>query len=117
MVPKKVYIGNDFFKTAVASAVIAYNDGAQGLPPVFNMLGVDNGYFTKEGLRKSDIQPVKQSDKKSTKQVKHRQKKLLGIRKGLNDKNEVEGRRDMLVEHFSLIFEFYCFILFYLFFL
>ena len=88
--PKRVYIGNDIFKTAVASAVIAYNGGPQGLLPVFNKLGVDNRYFTKEGLRKSDIQYVKQSDKKSTKRVKQRRKKLLGIRKGLNDKNEGE---------------------------
>jgi hypothetical protein len=88
--PKRVYIGNDVFKTAVASAVIAYNDGAQGLLPVFNKLGIEIGYFTKEGLRKSDIHRVKQSEKKSTSSVKQRRKKLLSIRKGHNDKNELE---------------------------
>ena len=89
---KRLYFGNGVFKTVVASAIIAYNDGAQGLRPVFNKLDIDNQYFTKEGLRKSDIQHVKQSEKKSTSSVKQIRKKLLAIRKGLNDKNELAER-------------------------
>ena len=36
--PKRVYVGNSVFKTSVASAVIAYNDGAIGLIPVFKRI-------------------------------------------------------------------------------
>lgn len=87
---KRVYVGNSVFKTAVASAVIAFNDGAQGLLPVFTNLGVECGFYTTEGCKKSDIQRVKQSDHKSTTKVKQRRKKLRATRKGYNDKNELE---------------------------
>ena len=44
--PKQVYVGNSTFKMSVASAVINYNDGATGLLPVFNELGVNCGFYT-----------------------------------------------------------------------
>jgi hypothetical protein len=74
-VPKKGIQWKLCFKTAVASAVIAYNDGAQGLLPVSNKLGIEIGNFTKECLRKLDIRRVKQSEKKLTSLLKQRRRK------------------------------------------
>ena len=63
--PKRVYFKSSVFKTAVETAGVGYNDGAQRLPPVFNKLGIENGYFVKKGSRKSDMQRVKHKLRKS----------------------------------------------------
>ena len=88
--PKRVYVGNSVFKTAVASAVIAFNDGSQGLLPLFERFGIDCGYFTTEGSKKSDSSRIKLCNRKSTDKEKLRRKKLRAIRKGFNDKHHAE---------------------------
>ena len=42
--PKRIYVGNSVPKTAVASAVICYNDGVQGTLPVLTKLGIEHGF-------------------------------------------------------------------------
>ena len=78
-IPQRVYVGNNTFKTAVASAVISFNDGAQGLLPVFDRLGIEPCYYTMEGCTKADLERIKQSYRKSADEVKARRKTLRTI--------------------------------------
>ena len=59
--PKWIYVGNFALKTAVASAVICYNDGVQGTLPVLTKLGIEHGFFTADACQKGDICRVKQA--------------------------------------------------------
>ena len=78
------------FKTAVASAVISFNEGGSGLLVVFQKLGINPGYYTVAGLKKNDIKRIKESNRKASDIEKKRRKKLRGIRKGFDDKNALE---------------------------
>ena len=78
------------FKTAVASAAISFNDGAKGLLPVFDQLGIEPGHYTMKGFTRVDFERIKQSDRKSTDGVKVRPKTLRAIRKGFIDKHELD---------------------------
>ena len=88
--PKRVHVGYSTFKTADVSAVISFNDGAKGLLPVFDQLGIEPGYYAIEGCTGVDLERIKQSDCKSIDGVKERQKTLRTIRKGFNDKHELD---------------------------
>ena len=88
--PKRVYVGNSIFKTAVASAVISFNDGANGLLPVFEKIGIECGFFTTDGFNNSDINRIIQCNRKSSDSVKSKRKSLHAERKGFNDQNELE---------------------------
>ena len=88
--PKRVYVGNSTFKTAVASAVIAYNDGSMGLFPVFEKCGIEIGHFTRVSSEQADKKRIKHSNRKSTDKVKSRRKRLRGIKKGYREKEELE---------------------------
>ena len=85
-----MYVGNSTFKTAVASAVITFNDRAKGLLPVFDRLDIETAYYTMEVCTRADLEHIKQSDRKSTDGVKARRKTLRSIRKGFNDKHELD---------------------------
>ena len=88
--PKRVYVGNTTFKTAVASAVIAYNEGKKGLLPVFEKLGIEPGHYTNIGFEKADVKRVMESNRKASETEKKRRKKRRAIRKGYEDKNTME---------------------------
>ena len=85
-----MYVGNSTFKTAVASAVISFNDGTKGLLPVFDQLGIEPSYYTMESCTRTDLERIKQSDRKSTDGVKATQKTLRTIKKGFNDEHELD---------------------------
>lgn len=85
--PKRVYVGRQTVETGVASAVIAFNDGGQGLLPVFELLGINPGLFTINGLSTKDADRIKIMNKKETDGTKQRRKKLRSIRKGFQDTN------------------------------
>ena len=90
--PKRVYVGRITLEVGVASAVISYNDGTKGLLPVYNKMGITPGYFILSGMHLSDTERVKEMDKKSSKIVINRRKKLRACRKGYIDQNtEKEG--------------------------
>ena len=97
-------IGNSVLKTAVASAVICYNDGVQGTLPVLTKLGTEHGFFTPNACRKADICRVKLANRKSTNKVKQRRKTLRAVRKGFNDKNEQEEGETYGSEDFWISF-------------
>ena len=52
--PKRVYVGQSTLEMCVASAVLSYNGGGQGLLPVYEKVGIDPGYFATIGLKKLD---------------------------------------------------------------
>ncbi|XP_066929989.1 uncharacterized protein [Clytia hemisphaerica] len=90
--PKRIYVGNTTFKTAVASAVISFNEGESGLISVFTKLGIEPGHFTATSFQKADLRRVKESNRKATEAEKLRRKRLRAARKGFDDKNaEEEG--------------------------
>ena len=93
--PKRVYVGNSTFKTTVASTVTLFNDGAKGLLPVFDRLGIEPGYYTMEGYARANLERIKQSDRKSTDGVKARRQTLRSIRKGFTDKDEVDDGKTL----------------------
>ena len=76
----------------VASATIAYNDGAKGLLEVFIKCRIEPGYSTTHDCNQYHKRRVSVMDKKTLKVSKKRRRTLLDIRKGWVDQNlEAEG--------------------------
>ena len=90
--PKDIYISKKVLEIAVASAVIELNDGASALLNVFKEIGLYCGKFAVEGLRKKDVERVKQSARKSSKDGQARRKTLRSIaKKWIDDDTEKEA--------------------------
>jgi len=76
----------------VASAIISFNEGIQGLTKVFRSMNIEPGYYTIKRLQVADVSRVQEMNRKSTELEKNRRRKLRGIRKGFIDNNkEKEG--------------------------
>ena len=76
---------------ALASAIINFNNGVQGLLPVFEKCNVEPGYFTQSSLKVDHVR-VKQMKIKSKNTIENRRKKLRAIKKDFIDQhNEAEG--------------------------
>ena len=91
-VPKDIYVGREVLEMGVASAVINYNQGLNGICNVYNELSMEVGKFTESFLKQFDTKRVNQMNKKSSDTGKLRRKKLRAIRKGYQDKAvETEG--------------------------
>ena len=91
-VPKDVFVCKRTLQLGVASATIAYNDGAKGLLNVFNNCRIEPGYFTTLGCIQYDKRRVSVMDKKTLKVNKKRRRTLRDIRKGWVDQHlETEG--------------------------
>ena len=70
---QRVYVERTVLETGVASAVIYFNKGMQGLIPVFKELGMEMpGHYTLKGLQQSDVSRVKEMNRKSLEPVKKR---------------------------------------------
>ena len=69
----------------MASAVIAYNDGSNGILNVFYKLGLHPGYYTLLGCTNADETRVKQSNYKHSDSCKLQRKRLRAQRKGWQD--------------------------------
>ena len=77
---------------AVASAITEFNDGSNGLKPVFYDLGLDFSYFIKKSLNKKDSLRIRPSERKSCDHGQVRQKRLQVIWKNWTDReNQAEG--------------------------
>jgi hypothetical protein len=89
---KRVLTGKDSLEMAAASAVICFNEGSQGLLPIYSKIGIVPGKYTLKGLLNIDVKRVREMNKKSAELVKKRRKKLRSIKKGYNDNTtENEG--------------------------
>jgi len=72
-VPKRVYVERTVLETGVASAVIYFNKGMQGLIPVFKELGMEiPGHYTLKGLQHSDVSRASEKKTKKTESNKKR---------------------------------------------
>ena len=91
-VPKDVFVCKRTLQIGVASATIAYNDGAKGLLKVVIKCRIEPGYFTTLGCTQCDKRRVSAMDKKTSKVSKKRRRTLRDIRKCWVDQNlEAEG--------------------------
>ena len=89
---KRVYVGRSTLEMCVASAVLSYNDGGQGLLPVYGKVGIEPGYFATIGLKKLDKKCILEMNRKSSEVTKRGRKRLRAQRKGFINKNiEEEG--------------------------
>ena len=92
--PKHVFVFKKVLKIAVESATIEFNEGSNGLKPVFYDLGLSFGYFIKKDLNKKDNLRIRQSERKSCDHGKARQKRLRVLAKNWTDKeNQAEREK------------------------
>ena len=90
--PKDDFVSKKVLEIGVSSATIEFNDGGNGLKPVFNDLGLNSGYFIKKGLNKKHNLRIRQSVRKSCDRGKQSRKRLRAITKNWTDKeNQAEG--------------------------
>ena len=90
--PKDDFVSKKILEIGVSSATIEFNDGGNGLKPVFNDLGLNSGYFIKKGLNKKHNLRIRQSVRKSCDRGKVSRKRLRAITKNWTDKeNQAEG--------------------------
>ena len=90
--PKDAFVSKKVLEIAAASANIEFNEGSNGLKPVFYDLGFSFGYFIKRGLNKKDNLRIRQSERKSYDHGKVRRKRLRALAKNWTDKeNQAEG--------------------------
>ena len=90
--PKSVYVGRTVINLGVCSAVLAFNEGSEGIEMVFNKLGLKLGKaFNNIGKTKRNKQ-IKNNMVKTSEQTKRQRKKLRAKRKGFTDaEKEAEG--------------------------
>ena len=73
-VPKRVHVERTVIEIALASAIINFNIGVQGLLPVFEKRNVAPGYFTTQSSINVVYVRVKQMEIKSTDATKNRRR-------------------------------------------
>lgn len=70
--PKRVYSNRTTLEIAVASAVISFNEGEQGLSSVFEKLHIPVGHYYSKGLHNIDITRMHHMNRKSIDSRKHK---------------------------------------------
>lgn len=70
--PTRVHAERTVIEIALASAIISFNNGVQGLLPVFEKCNIVPGYFTTKSSLKVDYLRVKQMEIKSKDATKTR---------------------------------------------
>ena len=83
--PKDVFVGREILETGVNSAVIQFNEGAQGVLDVLEKSGVGIGKFALQRLEKRDVTHKIEADKKSSEKGKSRRKYLRQVKKKFID--------------------------------
>ena len=90
--PKTIFVAKTIIDIATSSAVLYFNDGAQGLLKVFDTLSIVPGIHTQSLTAKIDKRRIQNMQHKSKDVTKKRRKKLRSIRKGYqDDERETEG--------------------------
>ena len=74
--PKDVFIGKLVFDMAVASAVLAFNDGATGILCIMKKIGLHVGHFNLSLSHKADLVRITGMEYKDSAGQKVRRKKL-----------------------------------------
>ena len=90
--PKDIYIGRNILEMAVASAVLAFNDGASGLLKVMEAAGLHLGHYNLLSSQIYDNKRIQNANLKSEESTKKRRKVLHNLKKGhLNEKDYGAG--------------------------
>ena len=79
-------------EVAVASAVLDFNDGGNGILNVIVKCGFPCGHYILLGCAKSDRARIKNMDNKITVKCKRQRKKLRAKRKGWQDSNDAKEK-------------------------
>ena len=85
--PKDIFVCKNVLDISVASAVIAFNDGALGIIKVMEKIGLHTGHFNVEASRIADLVRISGIGYKATEKVKIRRKKLHAQKKGYDNVN------------------------------
>ena len=85
--PKDTFVSRKTLEVAVASAVINFNDGANGILDVLNHCGITPGHYCTTGAKNSNKERITAMNRKSTGKAKKTRKKIYAVRKGFVNKN------------------------------
>ena len=80
--PKDVFVGRNVLDISVASAVVAFNDGASGVLKIMGNIGLHIGHFNMKASLGADVLRISAVRYKSTGRVQTRRKKLHAKKKG-----------------------------------
>ena len=92
--PKDVFVGKNVLDIAVASAVVAFNDGAGGIINIMDKIDLHTGHFSIAASRSADLIRIVAGNYKSSEKAMIRSKKLHAQKKGYtntSDKNYGAG--------------------------
>ena len=90
--PKTTFAGKQTVDIAVASAVLQFNDGKQGLLNVLTKLNLERGYYVSKAFLKEMNNRINTANKKGSTIFKQRRKTISSNKKGFTDKlKEKEG--------------------------
>ena len=90
-------------EVAVASAVIHFNEGGNGMLQLFNNCGIAPGYFTIQGYATFDQARIKLMNRKATPECKQDRKRKRAQRKGGRTKKALK-RKVMDAKLFNILF-------------
>ena len=79
--PKDTFVARTL-EVAIASAVIHFNEGGNGMLQVFHNRGIAQGHFTIQGYAKFDQARIKLMNRKATPKCKQNRKRKRAQRKG-----------------------------------
>ena len=100
--PKNVFVTKQVWQLGGNSAVIEFNEGANGAIRVLEKLGVDVGKETVSGTAKKNKTRIKKIKLKTLDSTKKRRKQLRKVKKGFLDKErETEKEESYVPGRFS----------------
>ena len=105
--PKDVYVSRNIIEIGVASAVLEFNNGTQGIRKIYENAGLHFGKFITAACKKKNKNRIGIMTHKSSDSVNKKIKKLRAIRKGFCDKEkeeEEEGDESYVSGGYQLIF-------------
>ena len=80
--PMDVYVCRNIIEIGVASAVLKFNNGTQGIRKIYENTGLNFGKLITAACKRKDKNRISIMIHKSSDSVKKRRKKLRAIRKG-----------------------------------
>ena len=83
--PNDVFVGRSTLEMGDASAVISFNDGRSGILKVIENLSMNPGENCFRYCNEKDNTRIKEMEKKSTPDLRHRRKQLCAENKGFAD--------------------------------
>ena len=85
--PKSVFVGRMRLEVAVYDAAIVHNEGEMGRLPIFQMLSLEQGAFTKVGFLCIDRKRVLSAEKQATEAAKTSRKRRQVVQAGTSNRS------------------------------